>query len=520
MKNKKWIVIGAIILIVALVAARNLNKKAKNGKEAGAEVGVVVTKVSSGTLASEVTVAGTVKSELEVNLVPKAAGKVMSVAVDVGAQVRKGQVLIRLDGSDYRGALKQAEAGLVGAKARLRQVEAGASSYDLKQAQAQVNQARASMEGAEKALAAAKSQYQDRTGTQSQVDAASTQVAVSEAAVNSARTGLASARARSDSAQSNLRRMEQLYNQDAITRQQLEGAQLEANLAASQVDAALSALRQAEAGLEGSRKGLSSAQSFHSNRIPSQQQIDGAQSQLEMAKAAYDAAQARYSQLQAGARGEEVAVVRSAVLQAEASVEQARTQLANTTITSPIDGVVAQRLINPGEMAGPGQPVLILVQANRLTMEGQVSENIVPYLKEGQSAFVEVDAFPGEQLLGTVKNLAPAADPRTKAFLIRVALAEASGLKAGMMGRITLTTDSRADVLKVPRTAILNRGGKDYVFVVKAGKAQRIPVELGLATDTEIEIRSGLKKGEQVVSRGAESLISGTEVVVLEGAKN
>lgn len=520
--KKKWIWIGVIVLIVALVAARNISRKANSPKGAQTdEVGVVVTAVTQGELSEEVIVTGTIKSDLEINLVPKAAGKVLAVNVEVGSRVKAGQVLLRLDGSDYQAGVRQAQAALQGAKARLAQVQAGAGPQDLRQAQAAVNQARASLEGARKGLAAAKDQYENRTNTQAQVNAAQTQLAMGEAAVNSAETNLASSQVRLESAKSNLARMEQLYKQDAITRQQLDSARLEANLAQAQVDGARSALRQAQASLEGSRKGLQSAQDFHSNRTLAQQQVDSAQSQYEIAKAALEAAEARYAQLQAGARSEDIAVARSGVEQAQAGLDQARQQLANTVITSPIDGVVAQRMINPGEMAGPGQPVLILVQANRLTMEAQVAETIIPHLLEGQSALAEVDALPGMRIQGKIKNLAPAADSRTKSFLVRVALDETQGLKAGMLGRLILQTAKENQVLKIPRAAVVSREDKNYVFAVRQGKAYQVPVELGLTGDREVEVRSGLRAQDLVVTRGHDGLSSGSKVVVLkEGSAN
>ena len=515
--KKKWIWVGVVVIIVAAVAARNISRKASVPKDAAVdEVGVVVAEVAQGDLSQEVIVTGTVKSDLEVNLVPKAAGRVLSVGVEVGTPVRAGQVLVRLDATDYKAALRQAEAGLSGAKARLAQVRSGAGPQDLKQAQAAVNQAQASLEGARRGLAAAKNQYENRTNTQAQINAAQTQLAVSEAAVNSAQTGLASAKARAESANSNLARMEQLFRQDAITRQQLDGARLEADLAQAQVDAALSGLRQAQASFEGSRKGLQSAEDIHSNRTLAQQQVDSAQSQYEIAKAACEAAEARFAQLKAGARTEEIAVASSAVEQAQAGVEQARLQLANTVITSPIDGVVAQRMIQPGEMASPGQPILVLVQANRLTMEAQVAETVIPHLVEGQAAVAEVDALPGLKIPGKIKNLAPAADSRTKGFLVRVLLGNTEGLKAGMLGKLILQTSEEKQVLKIPLAAVVSRGDKDYVFTVRDGKASQVPVKLGLRGDREIEVCSGLKRGDLVVTRGADGLATGTRVVVIE----
>lgn len=515
--KKKWIWLAVVLLIVVLAAVRNISKRAKSPEAVAEEVGVVVAQVVEGDLLQTVTVAGTIKSELEINLVPKAAGKVLAVNVEVGDKIRAGQVLVRLDDTDYRSAVRQAEAGLASAKARLAQLQAGVSASELKQAQAQVEQARIARDSAEKALAAAKHQYENRTSTQSQIDAAQTQVSVAEAAVKAAETNLASAKARAQSAQTNLGRMEQLYSQDAITKQQLEGARLEAELAQAQVEAARSQLAQAQASLEGSKKGLKTAQSIHSDRTLAKQQVDAAQSQLDSAIAALKAAEARYEQLAGGARAEDVAMAKASVKQAEAALEQARQQLASCTITSPIDGVVAQRFIQPGEMASPAQPLLILVQPDQLTMEAEVGESIIPHLAEGEPAFVEVDALPGKQLAGKIKNLAPAADSRSRGFLVRVAVEGAQGLKAGMLGRMILQTAAAKDVLKVPRESIIAGEDGSYVFVVKNGKAQRTPVELGLESDNEVEVRSGLKAGDQVVIRGQDGLSSGVKVVVLEG---
>ena len=183
----------------------------------------------------------------------------------------------------------------------------------------------------------------------------------SEAAVESAQTGLESAKVRAESAKSNLVRMEQLYRQDADHAPTAGGAQLEANLAQSQVNAALTS--QTGPGKPGEACRIENSPGSSFQPYPLSRQVDAGSSQYDIAKSAFEAAQARLTQLEAGARSEEIAVAGSAVEQAQASLEQAQLQLANTTITSPIDGVVTQRLINPGEMAAPGQPVLILVQA-------------------------------------------------------------------------------------------------------------------------------------------------------------
>ena len=104
---------------------------------------------------------------------------------------------------------------------------------------------------------------------------------------------------------------------------------------------------------------------------------------------------------------------------------------------------------------------------------------------------------------------------------MRVALENTPGLRAGMMGRLSLQTDSAKGVLKIPRSCVVSREDKDYVFVVRSGRAQRVSVELGLADEREVEVRSGLKRGESVVSRGADGLSSGTKVVVMkEGRGN
>ena len=171
-------------------------------------------------------------------------------------------------------------------------------------------------------------------------------------------------------------------------------------------------------------------------------------------------------------------------------------------------------------MAAPGQPIFVIVQADRLNMEAQISESLVPYLAEGQLAQIEVDAYSGETFFGVIKNLSPAADPRTRSYTLRVALDDPKNLKAGMMGKITLTTEAKEEVVKVSRSSIVSRNGKDYLFVVSEGKAEQVEVKLGLLTDKEAEIKQGISPGAQVVTRGADSLRSGTLVTVIEEGAN
>lgn len=200
----------------------------------------------------------------------------------------------------------------------------------------------------------------------------------------------------------------------------------------------------------------------------------------------------------------------SRLAQAKAGLATASGQLRYAAVTAPIAGTVTRRLADPGDMAAPGQPVLVLENLARLQVETQVPETVFRALRLNDPVTVEVDGL-SAPLQARVARLSPSADPVSHTFLVKLDAAGA-GLRPGSFARVLFPLGER-EVLRLPRTALVARAGIEGVFVVGAdGIARFRMVRLGAALGEGVEVLAGLEKGERVVVDGAAKLESGDKV--------
>lgn len=203
-------------------------------------------------------------------------------------------------------------------------------------------------------------------------------------------------------------------------------------------------------------------------------------------------------------------------LQAEVTRNQldaAREQLKNTAVVAPIGGMVAERRVEPGEMAGPTAAALRIADVATLVISGTVDEGIVNRLRVGQPATVTVAAVPGRTFAGTLSLVNPVAAAGGR-FTVKVDVPNADGaLKSGMTASAVIRVKA-AGVLAVPESAVVRQGGRPYVFVVEGSRVRQRPVQTGLTAGGRVEVTAGLQPGERVVAAGGESLADGQAVQV------
>ncbi|WP_436043012.1 efflux RND transporter periplasmic adaptor subunit [Pseudoxanthomonas sp. LjRoot143] len=200
---------------------------------------------------------------------------------------------------------------------------------------------------------------------------------------------------------------------------------------------------------------------------------------------------------------------------ARAVYRAASLELSYTTITAPISGVIASRSIKSGNFVQINSPIIRIVDASRLEATLNVPEREIAKLKPGQAVGLAVDALPGKQFTGTVARVAPVVDNGTGTFRVVASFPGDGELQPGMFSRLNINYDQRADALVVPRTALLEDGGEPAVYVVRNGKAQRTVLKLGYNDAGWVEVREGLKPGEQVVIAGKAALREGSAVQVI-----
>ena len=203
---------------------------------------------------------------------------------------------------------------------------------------------------------------------------------------------------------------------------------------------------------------------------------------------------------------------------ARASLALARLELSYTNIVAPISGVVAQRMVKPGNLISLNAPVFRIVDNSRLEAVLNVPEREMAVLKQGMPLRMMVDAIPGKIFEGKVDRVSPVVDSGTGTFRVVCAFTGNETLRPGMFGRIEVIFDQRENILTIPRVALLEDEGETAVYVVRANKAARIPVKLGYTTGEFAEILSGVKEGDRVITAGKVAVRDGTEVQVL-GAK-
>jgi len=433
---------------------------------------VAVEPASTRTLRSTVEEMANVRAPLNVALAPKVSGRIERVAAEEGQSVTAGQVLVRLDPAELRARVEAARAEVSEAEFRLAQARLGT--------QPERTRIRAEIEQARAAVATARADLK-----QKQASAAS-QIATAKNAEEQARAELENARARA-------KRLEALLERGFVPRQQVEDAQTRVTVADTALRSATEQVRlvqnETQAAIE-----------------VAQQRLKETQAELRLALA---------NEAQNPMYAANIAALSAQVRRARGALQDAQAQLSQTTLRSPIAGIVSERRMDPGAMATPGVPILTIVDIRRLWLDVPVQEEQAAQVAPGLPAEAWFDAQPGKVFTGRVIRLNPAANPQSRSVIARVEIANPGGLlKPGMFGRVRLVTNRRPDVLVVPREAVLRDGQETYVFVSDGETASRRRVTLGEEATDVIEVRSGLQPGETVIVQGHQQLRDGAKIRV------
>jgi RND family efflux transporter MFP subunit len=182
---------------------------------------------------------------------------------------------------------------------------------------------------------------------------------------------------------------------------------------------------------------------------------------------------------------------------AEQAIAQARVALGYAGITAPMDGVVAEKMVDPGDLAVPGKPLVMLHDPRQLRIDAGVAEELAPHLEIGAPVVVGVDAL-GKTFSTRIDEIIPRADPVTRTITVRAALPADEGLQPGMFGRLTFPGGSMR-ILSIPRRAVRQIGQLESVQVMTPDGPRSRHVQTGVVRGDQVEILAGLDPGETVV---------------------
>jgi membrane fusion protein, multidrug efflux system len=215
---------------------------------------------------------------------------------------------------------------------------------------------------------------------------------------------------------------------------------------------------------------------------------------------------------------EEFETAASDLADAEATEGLARLQLGYSTVRSPFDGRVIERLVDPGQTVSVGTPLFRVADFDPLLARVHVPAKEFLQLEVDQPVRLILDSNRAE-LAARVQRVSPIIDPNSGTIKITIEIdAYPAGTRPGDFAQVRIVTERRSGRTLVPRIAVITDKGDQVVYVAQGDRAERRVVETGFSTDEVIEIMDGVLPGEAVVVKGQRSLRNGAPLRVLEGA--
>jgi RND family efflux transporter MFP subunit len=303
---------------------------------------------------------------------------------------------------------------------------------------------------------------------------------------------------------------------------ELEARQSEVEQARSQVVDAETKVSQAQVELQQAEADAKRLETLALQGAISVQEAELAQTALKTAEQVL-----RSAEEQVRTREGAVEAAEGRVRSQEAAVEQARERLSYTGLSSPISGVVLERLAEPGNFMQAGNEVLKLGDFSSVKVMVQVSELDRATIRQGQPVQVSLDAFPNQTFSGRISRISPVADSTARLIPVEVTIPNrASDIGSGLLARVNFSAAS-PQAITVPESALQvgEAASGDVVFVVMGegenATVQPRSVQVGDRADGQVEIRSGLEAGESYIIRSNQPLQAGQPVrlsILSEGA--
>lgn len=454
-----YFVLG-VLVVAGAVAGGLYFRPWEPAQQAGSETRTAI--VERGTLLVVVSASGSVEPETSVALSFEAPGRVEEVAVEVGDWVEAGDVLARVDARQLALQVRQAQSSLALVEAQLDQLKAGSRPAEIAASEANLRVAQAQLSAAEA--------RRDQTAS-----------GVSKAQIAGAEAQLANALLQRKPVRDAHDRIVNGKSSDEAKEQ----ARYDLYVADKAVDAAQAQLDDLLAGVD-------------------RNEVRASEASVSSASAQAESAQAQLDLVRGRATAEQIADAEAQVAQAKAALSLAERALESVAMIAPFDAIVAQVDVRVGDLASPGVPRMLLLDASEPHVTVSVDEIDVGKLAEGQSANVVLDALSQEELAGTIGRIAPVAtlEGGIVYYEVRIDLAPSDApVRIDMSATAMVTIEELVDVLLVPTWVVrVDRAtGNTYVHRQEGNVVERVDVDLGQRHEGVAQVLSGLSEGDLLV---------------------
>jgi RND family efflux transporter MFP subunit len=218
-----------------------------------------------------------------------------------------------------------------------------------------------------------------------------------------------------------------------------------------------------------------------------------AQKTYDEAKAVFEQSQAALSRAKHEKNGAD-----SMYIAAENSLKQTEALLSYACIKSPMDGIVSERLADPGDLATPGNVLMTIFDPTRLMMYVPIRESLVANVKVNDSFTFHVEAL-NKDIGGVVREIVASVDPGSRTFLVKSCLANPDNLMPGMFGTVKMNVGSE-DMILIPSSALIRIGELEYVFIVKEDETSKVFVRTVKFSKDKLRVISGLHDGDKILT--------------------
>ena len=244
-------------------------------------------------------------------------------------------------------------------------------------------------------------------------------------------------------------------------------------------------------------------------------QVAARGAQVQSGKTAYDEAVLNYNRLkQLNAKGgiskSEVDAAYSRMKTAEATLKSTQSSLQRTSLKASINGIVAARNVEPGEIAEAGAVLLSIVDPKTMEAQLMVSKKDIMKINAGTTVEIRVD---GQTHNGWVKRISPEAQPGSGLYPVIVGLPENSGILPGTYVEGRFKVSSQQNVVVIPSNVVIYRGNTQSVYVADGGKAKLTAITTGEGREGRVVVTSGLKPGDALITSGNRVLYDGAEII-------
>ena len=482
-------------------------------------VPVSTTTPRRGTFVSTKDYTGHLQPNAEIKVFANVSGKIVSLDAKVGQTVGKGDALAQSNSKETALAVIRAESALSSAQSQFTTTEASAQA----RVESQLATAQEALMAAQAKLIETKSLAEMRIRNQLTQAETAYQAAIAsiERAKTNAQQSLERAKTELDKNKLDFERTKALHERQHVSDSNLESAEQRFKVSQTRYEEAVVTAEQYKDGaihpsVEKARAELAVAQKIVESR-GWEREIASAESAVSQAQANLSTAQ---KLVEAKSWEREIEIANAAVTQATEQLKLAQEQLSDTTIKSPINGIIATQHLSTGDYAQlvsapAAKPVFTVVEVDVLKAVWNMSAGDASRINNGDLVLISTDSGI-RNIVGTVAFISPTVNRDNNTVLVHATVPNLkNALKPGTAITVSIKTGDRKNVQLLPLRSVLNiQNGSGTIFIIEGNVARTKQVNVGTVYSGEIEVTSQLARGTQVIVDEQHRLLDGTPVSV------